>query len=102
VRWRRMQGYNALWLPGTDHAGIATQLMVERELASEGTSRHELGRERFLERMWEWKEKYHDNIRRQLEALWAPPATGARERFTLDEGLSRAVREAFVRLHREG
>ncbi|HEX4979570.1 MAG TPA: valine--tRNA ligase, partial [Acidimicrobiales bacterium] len=101
TRWRRMQGKNALWLPGTDHAGIATQLMVERELAREGASRHDLGRERFLARMWEWKAKYHDNIRRQLEAMGSS-CDFSRERFTLDDGLSRAVREAFVRLHAEG
>jgi len=101
TRWRRMQGYNALWLPGTDHAGIATQLMVERELAREGTDRHALGRERFLERMWRWKGQYHGNIRRQLDRLGAS-CDWTRERFTLDEGLSRAVREAFVRLHSEG
>jgi valyl-tRNA synthetase len=101
VRWKRMQGYNALWLPGTDHAGIATQLMVERELESEGTSRIELGRERFLERMWEWKGRYHSNIRSQLEALGSS-CDWSRERFTLDEGLNLAVRTAFVRLHREG
>jgi valyl-tRNA synthetase len=101
VRWKRMQGYNALWLPGTDHAGIATQLMVERELAARGTSRHELGRERFVERMWQWKEQYHDNIREQLELMGAS-CDWSRERFTLDEGLSRAVRVAFVRLFREG
>ncbi len=101
TRWRRMQGYNALWLPGTDHAGIATQLMVERELAKEGTSRHDLGRGAFLERMWAWKEQYHGNIRRQLDLLGAS-CDWTRERFTLDEGLSRAVREAFVRLYREG
>jgi valyl-tRNA synthetase len=101
TRWRRMQGYNALWLPGTDHAGIATQLMVERQLAREGTSRQALGRERFLERMWEWKGQYHGNIRHQLDLLGAS-CDWSRERFTLDEGLSRAVREAFVRLYREG
>ena len=101
TRWRRMRGDNALWLPGTDHAGIATQLMVERELEHEGTSRVELGRERFLARMWEWKERHHDNIRRQLETLGAS-CDFSRERFTLDEGLSRAVREAFVRLHSAG
>jgi valyl-tRNA synthetase len=101
VRWRRMQGRAALWLPGTDHAGIATQLMVERELAEEGTSRRELGRERFLERMWSWKEKFHGNIRRQLDLMGAS-CDWSRERFTLDEGLSRAVREAFVLLYREG
>ncbi|HEV7505366.1 MAG TPA: valine--tRNA ligase [Thermoanaerobaculia bacterium] len=101
TRWRRMQGYNALWLPGTDHAGIATQLMVERQLGTEGTSRKELGRERFLERMWQWKEQYHGNIREQLDLLGAS-CDWTRERFTLDASLSRAVREAFVRLYREG
>jgi len=101
VRWRRMRGDNALWLPGTDHAGIATQLMVERDLAKEGLHRTELGRERFLERMWAWKSAYHDNIRRQLERMGSS-CDFSRERFTLDEGLSRAVREAFVRLHEEG
>src|SRR5687767_3512228 len=101
TRWKRMAGYNALWLPGTDHAGIATQLMVERELAREGTSRHELGRERFLARMWAWKEKYQGNIREQLEMLGAS-CDWTRERFTLDPALSRAVRVAFVRLYREG
>ena len=101
TRWKRMQGFNTLWLPGTDHAGIATQLMVERALAAEGTSREELGRERFLARMWAWKVEHQDNIRRQLEQLGAS-ADFSRERFTMDEELSRAVREAFVRLHREG
>jgi len=100
TRWRRMQGMNALWLPGTDHAGIATQLMVERELAKEGKSRHDLGRERFLERVWAWKEQYHGNIRRQLDLLGAS-CDWTRERFTLDQGLSLAVREAFVRLYEE-
>jgi len=101
TRWRRMQGYNALWLPGTDHAGIATQLMVERQLTSEGTSRRELGRERFLARMWQWKEQYQGNIRQQLDLLGAS-CDWTRERFTMDPGLSRAVRTAFVRLYREG
>ena len=101
TRWRRMQGYNALWVPGTDHAGIATQLMVERHLATEGTSRKEMGRELFLDRMWEWKEQYHGNIRQQLDLLGAS-CDWTRERFTLDDGLSRAVREAFVRLYEEG
>jgi valyl-tRNA synthetase len=101
TRWRRMQGFEALWLPGTDHAGIATQLMVERQLAKEGTNRQELGRQRFLDRMWEWKATYGDNIRRQLERMGASCDFG-RERFTLDEGLSRAVRVAFVRLHQAG
>ena len=101
TRWRRMQGMNALWLPGTDHAGIATQLMVERDLAKEGKSRHDLGRELFVERVWAWKEQYHGNIRRQLDLLGAS-CDWTRERFTLDEGLSQAVREAFVRLYEEG
>jgi len=101
TRWRRMQGYNALWLPGTDHAGIATQVMVERELAKEGTSRHALGRVEFLKRMWEWKAHYKDNISRQAKALGAS-CDWTRERFTLDQMLSRAVRHAFVTLHREG
>jgi valyl-tRNA synthetase len=101
TRWKRMQGFEALWLPGTDHAGIATQLMVERQLLSEGTSREELGREAFLERMWQWKREHHGNIRRQLDLLGAS-CDWSRERFTLDEGLSTAVREAFVRLYREG
>ncbi len=101
TRWRRMQGFNALWLPGTDHAGIATQLMVERQLEAEGTSRREVGREIFLERTWEWKENHQGNIRRQLDFLGAS-CDWTRERFTLDEGLSGAVREAFVRLYGEG
>jgi len=101
TRWKRMQGYNALWLPGTDHAGIATQLMVEREVVKEGCTRQAMGRERFLERMWKWKELYQDNIRQQLEMLGAS-CDWSRDRFTLDEGLSRAVRVAFVQLYREG
>lgn len=101
IRWRRMCGDNALWLPGTDHAGIATQVMVERELAKEGTNRHQLGRERFLERMWAWKAQYKDNISRQARALGAS-CDWTRERFTLDPMLSRAVRHAFVALYREG
>src|SRR5205807_3933822 len=101
TRWRRMSGDNALWLPGTDHAGISTQLMVERQLAAEGTDRRALGRERFLERMWAWKRQYHGNIRAQLDLLGAS-CDWSRERFTLDDGMSAAVREAFVRLHQEG
>ncbi|HXO19271.1 MAG TPA: valine--tRNA ligase [Thermoanaerobaculia bacterium] len=101
TRWERMRGKNALFLPGTDHAGIATQLMVERQLESEGACRRQLGRERFLERMWAWTDRYHGSIREQLDMLGAS-CDWSRERFTLDEGLSRAVREAFVRLHREG
>ena len=101
TRWRRMRGDNALWLPGTDHAGIATQLMVERHLEEQGSSRIELGREKFVERVWEWKHEYHANIRRQLQRLGAS-CDWSRERFTLDDGLARAVRTAFVRLHEEG
>ena len=101
TRWRRMRGDNALWLPGTDHAGIATQLMVERQLEREGTSRLELGREKFLERVWAWKNEYHANIKRQLQRLGAS-CDWSRERFTLDEGLALAVRTAFVSLYREG
>ncbi len=101
TRWRRMRGDNALWLPGTDHAGIATQLMVERQLEQEGTSRLELGREKFLERVWAWKNEYHANIKRQLQRLGAS-CDWSRERFTLDEGLALAVRTAFVSLYREG
>ncbi|HVR06918.1 MAG TPA: valine--tRNA ligase [Thermoanaerobaculia bacterium] len=101
TRWRRMSGDNALWLPGTDHAGISTQLMVERQLAAEGTDRRALGRERFVERMWAWKRQYHANIREQLDLLGAS-CDWSRERFTLDAGLSAAVREAFVRLYDEG
>ncbi len=98
IRWRRMQGRDALWIPGTDHAGIATQNVVERQLAEEGTDRWELGRERFLERVWEWVDVYGDRILRQLEAIGAS-CDWERTRFTLDEGLSRAVREVFVRLY---
>jgi valyl-tRNA synthetase len=102
VRWRRMQGYNALWLPGTDHAGIATQLVVERMLAKEeGKTRHDLGREEFVRRVWEWKEKYGSRIMEQLRVLGFS-LDWERNRFTMDEGLSRAVREAFVRLHEDG
>ena len=101
TRWRRMRGDNALWLPGTDHAGIATQLMVERHLEEHGSSRMELGREKFVERVWQWKHEYHANIRGQLQRLGAS-CDWSRERFTLDDGLARAVRTAFVRLHEEG
>ena len=101
TRWKRMQGFNALWLPGTDHAGIATQLMVERQLAAEGVDRREIGREAFVERVWEWKHRHHGEIRAQLDRLGAS-CDWSRERFTLDEGLSRAVATAFVRLYEEG
>jgi valyl-tRNA synthetase len=101
TRWRRMQGYKALWVPGTDHAGIATQLQVERLLKSEGTSRKEVGREVFLQRTWEWKEKYEGRITRQFRRLGAS-CDWKRERFTLDEGLSHAVHTAFKRLYDDG
>ena len=101
VRRKRMQGYNTLWLPGTDHAGIATQNVVERVLREEGLSRHDLGREKFVERVWHWKREYGDLITRQIRRIGAS-CDWSRERFTLDEGLSRAVREVFVRLYDEG
>jgi valyl-tRNA synthetase len=101
VRRKRMQGYAALWLPGTDHAGIATQNVVERELSAEGLSRHDLGRDRFVEQVWEWRRKYGDRITHQIRRMGSS-CDWTRERFTLDEGLSRAVREVFVRLFEEG
>lgn len=101
IRRARMQGRAALWVPGVDHAGIATQLQVERLLRSEGTSRLEVGRDEFLRRTWAWKEKYGGHITRQLRRLGAS-CDWDRERFTLDEGLSAAVREAFTRLYRMG
>jgi valyl-tRNA synthetase len=101
VRWRRMQGYETLWLPGTDHAGIATQVMVEKELRKEGTNRYELGREPFLERVWQWKEEKGGTIIGQMKRMGAS-CDWSRERFTLDDGLNRAVREAFVQLYEDG
>ena len=101
VRYKRMQGYNALWMPGMDHAGIATQNVVEQELTKEGITRHDLGREKFIERVWEWKAKYGGVIIHQLKRLGCS-CDWARERFTMDEGLSRAVREVFVRLYDDG
>lgn len=97
-RWKRMQGFDVLWLPGTDHAGIATQNVVERSLAAEGISRHDLGREAFLEKVWEWKKQYGSRIIEQLKKLGAS-CDWERERFTMDEGLSRAVRQVFVTLY---
>jgi len=97
VRWRRMQGRNVLWLPGTDHAGIATQMVVERELAARGLDRRTLGREAFLDEVWAWKRQSGDRITEQMKRLGAS-CDWTRERFTLDAGLSRAVREVFVRL----
>ncbi len=101
IRWRRMQGRDALWQPGTDHAGIATQMVVERLLAAEGTERRDIGREAFTDRIWQWKAESGGSISRQLRRLGAS-LDWARERFTMDEGLSEAVREVFVSLHREG
>ncbi|MFZ5645278.1 MAG: valine--tRNA ligase [Bacillota bacterium] len=101
TRWRRMQGYNALWLPGTDHAGIATQAKVEEQLSREGLSRHDLGREKFLLRVWEWKEQYGGRITNQLRRLGAS-CDWDRERFTMDEGCSEAVLEVFIRLYEKG
>ncbi len=101
IRYHRMKGIPALWVPGTDHAGIATQLLVERSLVEQGTSREEIGREEFVNRTWEWKEKYGGLITQQIRRLGAS-CDWDRERFTLDEGLSRAVREAFVRLYEKG
>ena len=100
VRWHRMRGFLTLWLPGTDHAGIATQLMVERQLASEGKKRTAMGREKFIERVWEWKKQYGGNITDQMKRLGAS-VDWDREYFTMDENLSRAVREVFVRLYEE-
>ena len=101
IRRRRMQGYAALWLPGTDHAGIATQMVVERELADEGLTRYALGRDRFVEQVWEWKRSSGGAITRQMRAL-GDSCDWTRERFTLDEGLSTAVREVFVSLYEKG
>src|SRR5579884_2308305 len=101
IRYHRMKGDDTLWVPGEDHAGIATQTVVERQLAKEGTNRHELGREAFLERVWEWVRQYKSRIQDQHRRLGAS-CDWSRERFTLDEGLSRAVREVFVRLYEEG
>ncbi|MBP3192494.1 valine--tRNA ligase [Natronogracilivirga saccharolytica] len=102
TRLKRMQGYEALWLPGTDHAGIATQNVVERELKEkEKKTRHDIGREEFVNKVWEWKEKYGEIITRQYSKLGVS-CDWSRERFTMDEGLSRAVQETFIRLHDEG
>ncbi len=100
-RYHRMKGYNVLWMPGTDHAGIATQNVVEKELAKEGTDRHALGREGFIQRVWQWREEYGGLIIRQLRRLGAS-CDWERERFTMDEGLSKAVKTVFVALHEQG
>jgi valyl-tRNA synthetase len=101
VRWHRMRGFITLWLPGTDHAGIATQMMVERQLAKEGKKRRDLGREKFIERVWDWKKHYGGAIQDQMKRLGAS-VDWDREYFTMDENLSHAVREVFVRLYEEG
>src|SRR5437016_5335875 len=101
VRWHRMRGFLTVWLPGTDHAGIATQMMVERQLAKEGKKRRDMGREKFVERVWEWKREYGGAILDQMKRLGAS-VDWDREYFTMDENLSRAVREVFVRLYEEG
>jgi valyl-tRNA synthetase len=101
VRWHRMRGFITLWLPGTDHAGIATQMMVERQLVKEGKKRRDLGREKFVDRVWEWKREYGGAILDQMKRLGAS-VDWDREYFTMDENLSRAVREVFVRLYEEG
>ena len=101
IRWKRMQGYNVLWLPGTDHAGIATQNVVEREIAKEGKTRYDIGREEFTKRAWQWRDKYGSNILNQLKKIGCS-CDWSRLRFTLDEGLSKAVRKVFVTLFEEG
>src|SRR5438046_9451106 len=101
VRWHRMRGFITLWLPGTDHAGIATQMMVEKQLEKEGKKRRDLGREKFVERVWEWKREYGGAILDQMKRLGAS-VDWDREYFTMDENLSRAVRDVFVRLYEEG
>jgi valyl-tRNA synthetase len=101
TRYHRMRGDNTLWQPGTDHAGIATQIVVERQLDAQGVSRHDLGREAFLEKVWEWKAHSGSTITRQMRRLGTSP-DWSRERFTMDEGLSRTVTDVFVRLHKEG
>ncbi len=101
TRYHRMRGDNTLWQPGTDHAGIATQIVVERQLDTQGVSRHDLGREKFLEKVWEWKEYSGGSITKQMRRLGTSPDWG-RERFTMDEGLNKTVTETFVRLYNEG
>ncbi|MHA2646478.1 MAG: class I tRNA ligase family protein, partial [bacterium JZ-2024 1] len=101
VRFYRKKGWDAVWVPGADHAGIATQTVVERRLAESGIFRHSMGRASFLEQVWRWKEEYHERIREQLRAMGALP-DWHRERFTLDETCSQAVVTAFIRLHAEG
>src|SRR5262245_43817093 len=101
IRYHRMLGRNTLWIPGTDHAGIATQVVVERQLAREGKSRHDIGRPAFVKRVWAWKGESGGRIMQQLRVLGAS-CDWSREKFTLDPDLSRAVTECFVRLYRDG
>ncbi len=101
IRWKRMKGFNTLWMPGTDHAGIATQMVVERELAKEKQTRHQLGRKAFVDKIWQWKEKHGEIIFHQMRKLGASP-DWERARFTMDPGMSQAVRVAFVKLYSEG
>ena len=101
IRWRRMQGYNTLWQPGTDHASIATEVKIVAAMAEEGLTKEDLGREGFLERAWKWKEEYGGRIIKQLKKLGSS-CDWERERFTMDEGLSRAVLEVFIRLYEKG
>ena len=101
VRFYRLRGYETLWQPGTDHAGIATQMVVERQLGAQGVSRHDLGRDKFIDKVWEWKEQSGGTITRQIRRLGSS-VDWSRERFTMDEGLSNAVKEVFVKLHEDG
>ena len=101
MRWHRMRGERVLWIPGTDHAGIATQMLVERQVVSEGSTRQKMGRDAFIERVWEWRRHYGGNILNQMKRLGAS-VDWDREYFTMDERLSVAVREAFVKLHEQG
>ena len=101
VRYHRMNNYETLWQPGTDHAGIATQIVVERQLDQKDISRHELGREKFIEKVWEWKEESGGKITQQMRRLGTSP-DWARERFTMDAGLSKSVTEVFVKLYQDG
>ena len=101
IRFKRMQGYNTNWIPGTDHAGIATQVKVEEELAKEGKTRYDIGRDAFLERVWDWKNKYGERIEKQIRRLGSS-CDWSRKRFTMDEQCARAVREVFVSLYEKG
>src|SRR3970040_2420194 len=101
IRWKRMDGFNTLWMPGTDHAGIATQNVVERQLQREGTTKEALGRDAFVDRIWRWREESGGTIIRQLKRLGAS-CDWSRERFTMDEGWSRTVRTVVGRLYKDG